>query len=254
MTDSIDIRRLLEDWPFEPEKHVRIVRGDDGREIMQVRSPLGIEQYELDGRPDGQPVGEWESTLELHLARLEKAKAAGKERSFRIGPAECAALFEEGALYYYRYLHLFQIGDWERTARDTARNLRLFDLVLRYAQRKEDRTHLEQWRPYILRMNTIARAMLEAGHKQHERAVKIVQDGIEKIESLADMDDETFRVERERSIEALRETLAHLENTRPVSELERLNRELRQAIEAQEFERAALLRDRIRALRHDAIE
>jgi excinuclease UvrABC helicase subunit UvrB len=126
--------------------------------------------------------------------------------------------------------------------------------VHRHAQRKEDRTHLEQWRPYILRMNTIARAMLEADQKAHDRAVKIVHEGIEKIENLPEMDDETFRVERERSIEALRETLTHLEHTRPVTELERLNRELRQAIEAQEFERAALLRDRIRALRPKGTE
>ena len=42
---------------------------------------------------------------------------------------------------------------------------------------------------------------------------------------------------------------SQIEESKPVSELEHLERELRQAIETQHFERAADLRDRIRALR-----
>lgn len=249
MSLSPDIRELLNSWPFDPEKHVRIVPGANGREIMQVRSPVGIEQYELDGRPDGQRVRGLESALECQLARLEQARAAGKEASFRLGPDECAELFDEGALYYYRYLHLFQINDWKRTSRDTERNLRVFDLVKRHAQRKEDRQHLEQWRPYILRMNTIARAMLEAANQNHDRALKILEAGITTIEALTQLDNETFQIERDRSLQALRDTVAHIEQTRPISDLERLERELRDAVEAQEFERAAVLRDRLRAVR-----
>ena len=49
------------------------------------------------------------------------------------------------------------------TQRDTAtRNLRLFDFVHQHAHRKEDRHHLEQWRPYILRINAVARAWQES--------------------------------------------------------------------------------------------
>ena len=126
--------------------------------MLQVRTPVGIEQYELEGRPDGQRPHNAESAFAFYQARFDRLKAASEEDEFRLNHTECVELFEESVLYYFRYLHLFQLKEWTLTARDTTRNLRVFDFVHHYAQRKEDRQHLEQWRPYILRMHTIARA------------------------------------------------------------------------------------------------
>jgi len=249
MKDSADIRDLLRDWDYDPENHVRIVPGKKGHDVLQVRLPLGIEQYELDGRPDGRRPHNKESALDSYLGRLEKAKTAGEEDSYRLSPAECSELFEEGVMYYCRYLHLFELKDWMRVARDTTRNLRLFDIIHTHAQRKEDRQHLEQWRPYVLRMNAVARAMLEVDQKAHDRGLRVIREAIAQIESLPVVDNQTFRIERERSIHALRETAEEIEKTRPLTELETLERDLRQAVETQEFERAAILRDKLRALR-----
>ncbi len=228
---------------------MRLVRGADGRELMQVRTPLGIEQYELEGRPDGaQPHGV-ESVLVHYLERLEAARAAGEEKSFKLNAEECAELFSEGVLYYFRYLHLFQVKDWPRVVRDTQRNIGLFDLVRQYAKRREDRLHLEQWRPYILRMNAVAAAMIDWDAQRHSAALKTVRTALERIEALPELDDETFKFERERSTQALNELADQIETTRPLSELERLERALHVAVEEQQFERAAELRDRIRTLR-----
>ena len=57
MNDSADLRQILKNWPYDPEDDARIIRGDDSRELMQVRTLLGIEQYEMDGRPDGERPG-----------------------------------------------------------------------------------------------------------------------------------------------------------------------------------------------------
>ncbi len=57
----------------------------------------------------------------------------------------------------------------------------------------------------------------------------------------------------ERSIMALRELESQILKNRPLSELEQLEHQLRRAIDKQEFERAAKLRDRIRALREQEI-
>lgn len=249
MNESVDIRRLLQDWPFDPENDVRIVRGDDGREIIQVRTPVGIEQLELTGRPDGARPHGMESALEYQLQRLAEAKAAGREAEFELSESECAELFAEGTLYYFRYLRLFQLGRWAETVRDTARNIRLFDFVHRYAEREEDQNHLEKWRPYILRMNAVAAAMLELERDAFARALEIVNEAIEKIELLDEMQDETFQFERERSLTALRGLAAQIRKNRPLSERERLEQLLRRAIERQEFERAAELRDRLRQLK-----
>ncbi|MFA5189283.1 MAG: UvrB/UvrC motif-containing protein [Verrucomicrobiia bacterium] len=246
MSDSSDLRSLFDAWPFDAADDLRVVRGDDGRELLQVRMPLGIEQYEVDGRPDGHRPHEMESELEFHLARLAKAKKAGEEAGFKISAEDCVELFSESVLYYYRYVRFFQLKDWPRTVRDTKRNLRVFDLVQRYAERTEDRVQLEQWRPYVLRMNTVARAMIALDNRQHETARKIVAEALEGIESLPELDNPTFQFERDRSMTALRDLAKQIERSRPLSELERLQQQLKEAVETEQFERAADLRDRIR--------
>ena len=108
---------------------------------------------------------------------------------------------------------------------------------------------LEQWRSYVIRMNAIAKAMLLSDAQDFDGAQKIVKRAIASIESLPAMDNPNFAFERKRSLEALKEVAVELITNRPQSKLERLEQELRQAVESQEFERAAELRDKIRALR-----
>ena len=249
MSDSIDLRRFLKDWPYDPDHDARIIRGEDGREILQVRLPLGIEQYEMEGRPDGERPHGMETALEFFLQRLEQAKAAGREADFELKPKECGELFNEGTLYYFRYVRLFQLRDWARTVRDTTRNLRVFDFVRRYARREEDQQFLEKWRPYILRMKASAAAMMALEKNAHGEALRITNEAIEQIEELDELDEETFKFERQRSVTALRDLAEQIQKNRPLSELEKLEKQMRGAIERQEFERAAQLRDRIRGMK-----
>ncbi len=239
-----DLKPFLDSWPYDPDDCIRVITLANGREVMQVRLPLGIEQYDLDGRPDGA-----ESVLDHHLARLDEAKKAGAEAGFRLDPDECVELFNEGVLYYYRYLHLFQLKDWPRTIRDTVRNLKLFDFVHKYAKRGEDRHYLEQWRPYVLRVNAVAAAMVAMDENNHHQALALVHAAAEAIEALPDIEEDTFRFERRRSMEALHELAEEIQKSRPLTELEELENQLLEAVTAEHYERAAELRDRIRNLR-----
>ncbi|MEI6084676.1 MAG: UvrB/UvrC motif-containing protein [Verrucomicrobiota bacterium] len=249
MKRTQDIQDLLRDWPYDPAKAVRVIQGDDGRDVLQVRTPVGLEQFELEGRPDGLRPHNQDSAFDFYLGRRKKSQAAGEESAFHLSHPECVELFEEGVLYYFRYLHLFQLEDWPRTARDTGRNLRMFDFVRQFAHRKEDRQHLEQWRPYILRINGIARAMLEVEEHAHERALHILRETIEKIDALELIDNHNFQAERERSLQSLQETVEQIEKNKPLTELEQLEKQLRAAVDEQAFERAAALRDQIREVR-----
>lgn len=244
-----DITKLLQSWPYDPDNDTRLIIARDGREVIQVRTPLGIEQMEITGRPDGLRPHGFESYFDYFLARLEAAKKAGNEAEFELRHEECLELFTEATLYYFRYLRLFQLRRWEETVRDTNRNLRVFDFVRKYAADEDDKTYLEKWRPYILRVNAVARAMLQLETGHPDTAIEIIQNAIAKIASLPDLDDETFQFEYNRSLAALHELLSHLKRTFCESELERLEDELRQAIEEQAFERAAVIRDKIRALK-----
>src|SRR3989304_9335538 len=128
---QLDISDILKSWPDNPERNIRRVVAPDGSEKLQVRLPLGIEQYELEGRPDGaRPEGR-ESYLELFAERLN----AHDEVERKLTEEECTLLQDEGMLYYFRYLLCFQIGDYDRVIRDTQPHLRMFDLVHKYAVR-----------------------------------------------------------------------------------------------------------------------
>ncbi len=253
MKESADIRKILQNWPYDAENDARLTQGEDGRQILQVRTPVGIEQYEMDGRPDGVRPRGLESALEHYLQQLQAAQLVGRHSEFKLDQRACGELFSEGTLYYFRYVRLFQLKDWGRTVRDTSRNLRVFDLIHRYARREEDREFLEKWRPYIIRINATAAAMLELEKRAYDTALNIVNEGAENIERLEELDDETFQFERNRSLGALRELASQIRRNRPLSELEQLQLQLRRAIERQEFERAAQLRDRIRDLKKQQI-
>lgn len=253
MKDSVDIRKILQNWPYDPDNDSRLAKGEDNRQILQVRTPVGIEQYELDGRPDGARPHGLESSLEYYLQRLEEAQSTGHVAQFKLGRRECNELFSEGTLYYFRYVRLFQLKDWARTVRDTSRNLRVFDFIHSYARREEDQRFLEKWRPYIIRVNSSAAAMLELEKQAYDDALRMANEGVEKIEALEDVEDETFQFERGRSLAALKELASQIQKNRPLSRVEQLEHQLRRAIERQEFEKAAQLRDKIRELRKQQI-
>ena len=251
MAMDSDLKPFLDSWPYDPDDCVRVTKLANGRRVMQVRLPLGIEQYELDGRPDGTRPHGAESVLDYYLAHLEEAKKSGAEAGFRLDPDECVELFNEGVLYYYRYLHFFQLKDWPRTVRDTGRNLELFDFVHKYAKREEDQEYLEQWRPYVLRVNAVAAAMVAMGDNNHHQALSTVRAAVEAIEALPETDEDTFLFERRRSLEALHDLAEEIQKSKPVTELEQLENQLLEAVTAERYERAAELRDKIRVLRSD---
>ena len=54
MAKRQNIDSILKDWGYEPgEVAARVVRGSDGRDVLQMRIDMGLLQLEVDGRPDG---------------------------------------------------------------------------------------------------------------------------------------------------------------------------------------------------------
>ena len=129
---------------------------------------------------------------------------------FAISHDDFAALQSEGLLFYFRYLVLFQIGDFVRTSRDTEHNLALCDLVERYAESEDDRKELLQHRPYILRMNAISRAMISLHKEMKAAAEEILAGAISAIEGMAEIDTPAFQFERMRSLNYLKATLKQI--------------------------------------------
>ena len=96
-------------------------------------------------------------------------------------------------------------------------------------------------------MQTRAHAMLALQSDDYPTAMRAVEDGIAHIESFV----EEWESELEEDlpeISFLREWYEELEQERPLSEREQLERDLQAAVEAENFEEAARLRDKIQTL------
>jgi hypothetical protein len=248
MSMSGDISEILRDWEFDSDNQIRVIQADDGRQVLQVRQPLGIEQYELDGRPDGKrPFGR-ETALDEFRSRLENYAAShGSEDGFTLTHDDFAALQGEGVLFYFRYLVLFQIGDFARTSRDTEHNLALFEIVEKFVENPEDRKELLQYKPYVLRMNAISRAMISLHKEMKAAAEEILNNAISTIEAMAEIDTPAFQFERVRSVNYLKATLKQIHDKKP-SPAEGLKSRLQEALDEEDFEQAAVLRDRIKEI------
>ena len=243
---SQDLAPILSSWAYEEGKTVRRVKAVGGREVLQVRLPLGLEQYEIDGRPDGKRPMDHESWLHYYWAQAKSRKPDAGALS--LSDEDFARLQEEGLLYYYRYLIFFQVHEYRLCARDTRRNLKLLDFVEEHAS-KEQAEALEQYRPYILRMNCMARALFKVQEEDDvPGALRLLQAGSRAIEELPDIvDNPVFELEKTRSLKSLEDLIQQLEAHVPKHVA--LENELKRAIRSENYERAATLRDEITALR-----
>jgi len=243
---NADISPILQEWPFEPERTLRVIMTPDGRRVMQVRLPLGIEQYELDGRPDGLRAGGMDTALAEFEERLARHVGEG-DGAFSMSHEDFSRLQAESLLFYYRYLMLFQISDFPRVVRDTEHNLRIAELVEQYSSLEEDRTALLQYKPYMIRMNCVSRSMLLIQQKEPAKARELLEQGIEAIKALAEIDSPAFQFEKIRSINYMKTALNQIGNTGN-SPMEELRLELERAVQEENYEKAAELRDRLRGL------
>ena len=245
---SLDLNTILKDWPHESGSiKVRKITGLDGREKLQLRVDLGVLQMEMSGRPDGQHPHHCESLLQYHQKKAARAGAKGD--TYQLAPEECAELQQEGIQYYHRYLSLFQINDFEGVVRDTQRNLDLFTFVAEHTDREDFSWALQQFRPYVLMMNTRAKASILLGQQKFADAIAEIERGREAIVDFMQQSNFPELVSKSSEIAFLDEWLEEVKAKRPLSKLEVMQREMETAIAKDLYERAAELRDAIKLLK-----
>ena len=244
---SLDLNTLLKDWPHESGAiKVRKILGLDGREKLQLRIDLGLLQMEMTGRPDGHRPHNCESLLQYHQRRAARAEARGD--SYELSPDQCSELQQEGIQYYHRYLSLFQINEFHAVIRDTQRNLDLFEFVSEHTDRDEVVWSFQQFRPYVLMMNTRAKASLLLGEGKFGEAMSEIERGRDTIQDFFQQSNFPELAQKSSEIAFLEEWLEEVSSKRPLSKLEIMQREMEVAIAGELYERAAELRDAIKLL------
>jgi hypothetical protein len=227
---------------------VRRILGDDGQEKLQLRIDLGVIQMNATGRPDGLKPHGCESLLVYHQQRARKKADAGST-PYTLSAEECSELQQEGIQYYHRYVSLFQLQDYAGVIRDTQRNLDLFAFVAEHAEQEEMAWSLEQFRPYVLMMNTRAKASIEIERKDVAAAIREMEAGRKRILDFYEETNNAELASKSPEIAFLDEWVEELREKKPVSKLELMQREMEKAIATESYERAAQLRDAINAYR-----
>jgi len=238
-----DLDNILNDWPHEPgEIQVRKIIGNDGQEKIQLRIDLGVIQMEATGRPDGKRPNGCESLLIWHKEQAAEVEQRGEK--YTLTAEQCADVQHEGIQYYHRYVSLFQLGDYQGVIRDTLRNLEMINFLTEHAENEDAAGNLDQFKPYILMMNTRARASMDLERDDYEGALRQIERGRAKIVELyADEDS----VSKSPELAFLDEWAEEVKDRKPLSRIEQLEREMARAIASEAYERAAELRDKIRA-------
>lgn len=239
-----DLTPIFESWEYDSDNNIRIITSDDGRKIMQIRLPLGLEQYELNGRPDGSKPHNFPSLVDY----LESEFVANPKR--KISLEEFIDLQEEGLMMYNRYISLFQLGEYELTIRDTAHNLKLCDLIENHGTDLESKEILLQYRPYIIHINALARYMIAHDSNDLTEANKILDDAVKEIEALPQIDTPIFKIEKKRSVKNLVKAKDRVAED-SLSNLSLFELKLQEAVDNEQYEIAAQLRDVIKDMKKE---
>ncbi len=233
-SDHLD--ELLEQWPFEPDSLcVRLVKGTDGRDIIQLRVDLGILQLETTGRPDGlRPEGH--HTLLDFLCTQE-----AEEPDFELDEDSCGEIDREFVQFYHRRVAWLRLQRFELAVKDADHTLALMDFCRDHSPCEEWTLQHEQHRAFVIFHRTQAAALSAIENQAPETAIEAINDGLELIEeNFEDLGwEEHF--ESDELVERLMELRESLRNDFSIGKS--LKEQLVEAVETEQYELAAQLRD-----------
>jgi hypothetical protein len=252
---DFDISDLLEHWDYKPGQVVaRKFKGKDGKEKIQLRVDLGLLQMNAEGRPDGKRPFGHDSLFDYYQSRLYRhlAEHDGSDEEFKLKAEDCAKLQLEALQYHHRYICLLQLEDYASVVRDAERNLAVFDFVAKRAASEELAWSLRQFQPQLLMILTRARTMqaMEAG--DYAGAITLIEEGLEQIRDFYREHSKTELLEQSGEIHSLETWLSEMRANRPLSAREKLEQALSDAVQREDYEKAAQMRDALRNLKSNS--
>lgn len=250
---NFDISHLLEHWDYQPgQVVVRRFTGKDGVDKIQLRVDLGLLQMNATGRPDGKrPLGH-ASLFDYYQARFYKylAENDGNEAGFVLKAEDCSRLQVEALQYHHRYICLLQLEDFAGVVRDTERNLTVFDFVARHAESEDLAWSVQQFRPQLLMIHTRARASEYLKVNDFTTAIEQIEEGMGKIRDFFRDHGRGDMLEQSGELNSLKAWLDEVALRRPLSKREKLEQALNEAVNKEDYEKAAEVRDALRELKH----
>ncbi|MEM6329995.1 MAG: UvrB/UvrC motif-containing protein [Planctomycetota bacterium] len=231
--------RYLKDWPYEfGEVTARLVEGEDGREVIQLRIDMGILQMEVTGRPDG-----WEPEGFDTYYDLLRSVSFDEDEAFELDGDRCMEVDREFVQFYHRRIAWLSLREFRRAVLDADHTLGLMDFSSAHAPDEEWADLHEQYRPFVLFHRTQASALAEIDDMNPQGAVDAIDEGLRRLREVferQDLADEFDDDDLVTKLLELKEALSdHYEIEPPLSD------QLAEAIASEQYERAAEIRDRL---------
>ncbi len=247
---DLDLDVILDDWRCpEDEVAARLIDGEDGVALVQLRVDLGLLQMYRDGRPDGRRYRGFATAADFVRHEL----GVGRE----ISEHDCQELHRELQQFNYRRLALSSLAEdaIERGAADDAHELvrrALADIehclraleLMRRCDETFDET-LAMLVPTLVFNRARLLVNLCVVEQRYDEAVEQVRVGLRQLEEALDRAgcDEQQR-EENAALSYLRQVGQRLREQYGIRRT--LREQLEEAIEREDFETAARLRDRLR--------
>lgn len=248
MATPRDLSSMLQAWPFvSGSMAARRFKGRDGTDKLQLRVDLGILQMNATGRPDGkQPLGH-PTWLHVIRERLASRTTPARDGVPVLTPDEFARIHQESIQFHHRSVCLLQLNDLQGVEADCAHNREIFDLLHDHAPSREVAWPVLQ----ILPQQTLLLARARVAHLKppsYQDHLRIIEDALAVLDAFFQRLDrpDWAHVCPERI--ALSQWREQVVANRPLSALEQLGSKLADAIQREDYELAALLRDQIKKL------
>jgi excinuclease UvrABC helicase subunit UvrB len=132
--------------------------------------------------------------------------------------------------------------------RDAERNLAVFHFVGKHAETEELAWSLRQFQPQLMMILTRARAMQSLKTNDYGVAITQIEQGIEEVRTFYTDHSRSEMSEQSGELHSLENWLSEIRANRPLSARERLEQALSDAVQCEDYEKAAQMRDALRDL------
>lgn len=229
---------LMSKWKFDPATlNVRMIKGKDGRDVLQMRVDMGVLQLETTGRPDGETIQGYESVLEWLLQKQLD------DPGYVLTEEECSDVDREFMQFYHRRICWLRLQFYHRAVMDADHTLRLMDLTSQMSPEEEwSQTH-EQYRPFVLFHRTQADALGELEEDTAEQAVQAINRGLDTMRAFFVKHDAEEHFDTDELVVRLIELRESLRTEYEVGKT--LSERLDDAVKTEQYELAAKLRDEL---------
>ncbi len=228
---------ILQDWEFDPHAlSVRLVKGDDGRDVIQMRVDLGVLQMETQGRPDGLTPDGFTTFLD-QLLDIEKS-----DQDFVMDEDQCFEADREFVQFYHRRISWLRLQHYHRAVDDADHTLSLMDVCRDHSPEEEWTMSHEQYRPFVLFHRTQASALAALEDSDASAAVSEIDLGLELMRTVFEEHEADEEFEQDEMVLQLRKLRDSLKEEYLGPSLEE---RLEHAVKSEEYELAAKLRDEL---------